>query len=220
MTPRWEPPVEPGHEEAHDWLWSELQRPEYAERANLLERLLGAIADWFDGLSMPGAGLPPLHLGIVIVVVVLVVVMLAWFVAGPVRRERGVTKAAAVVEKDDARTAERMRADAEAAARAGDWSVAVVERYRAVVRSCEERVVIDPRPGRTAQEAARDIGTRLPALAARLHLAAGLFDQVEYGSLNATAADDTALRELDDAVAEARVERHAPDTSGQEVDAP
>ncbi|MBE1876350.1 DUF4129 domain-containing protein [Myceligenerans pegani] len=214
MTPRTAPPVEPGREEAHDWLRTELQRAEYAERESLLQRLIDAVVDWFRGLEVPDAGLPGTQLAIVIVVLVLVVLAIAWFVAGPVRRERGVRRSAAVVEKDDARTAAQMRAAADAAARSGDWSAAVAERYRAVVRSCEERAVIDSRPGRTAQEAANDIGVRLPGLAARLHLAAGLFDQVEYGGLGASAPDDTALRELDDAVAAARVERKEPAAPG------
>jgi hypothetical protein len=87
-----------------------------------------------------------------------------------------------------------------------------------VVRSCEERAIIDPRPGRTAQEAANDIGARLPGLAARLHLAAGLFDEVEYGGLSVSASDDRTLRDLDDAVVAARVAHTEPVTQG--VDAP
>ncbi|GAB3172061.1 DUF4129 domain-containing protein [Myceligenerans halotolerans] len=215
-----EPPVEPGREEAHDWLRTELQRAEYAERESLLQRLVDAIAEWFQGLDVPNAGLATTQLAIVIVGVVLLVLVLAWLVAGPVRREHRIKGSAIVVEKDDARTAAQMRAAADSAARSGDWSEAVVERYRAVVRSCEERAVIDQRPGRTAQEAANDIGVRLPGLAARLHLAAGLFDQVEYGSLGASASDDTAMRGLDDAVTAARVERKEPTATAEGTGAP
>lgn len=219
MTPRMEPPVEPGREEAHDWLRNELQQAEYAERQSLLQRLVEAVTDWFRSLDVPDAGLAGTQLAIVIVVLVAVVLAVAWFVAGPVRRERRAAGSAAVVEKDDVRTAAQMRSAADAAARSGQWSVAVAERYRAVVRSCEERAVIDPRPGRTAQEAANDVGVRLPDFAARLHLAAGLFDQVEYGGQDASAADDAALRELDEAVAAARVERREAATSGAGPDA-
>ncbi|WP_246012167.1 DUF4129 domain-containing protein [Myceligenerans xiligouense] len=216
-----EPPVEPGREEAHDWLRTELQRAEYAERESLLQRLVDAVVDWFRGLDdIPVTGLPGPQLAIAIVGIVLVVLAIAWFVAGPVRRERGRKRSDAVVEKDDVRTAAQMRAAAEAAARSGDWTTAVAERYRAVVRSCEERAVIDPRPGRTAQEAANDIGGRLPGLAARLHLAAGVFDQVEYGGEDASARDDTALRELDEAVIAARVERTEPAGPGAGTGAP
>lgn len=215
MTPRTEPPVEPGREEAQDWLRTELQRAEYAEQESLLQRLVDAVREWFQSLEVPDAGLPGTQLALVIVGVVLVVLVFAWLVAGPVRRERRAKGSAPVVEKDDARDAAQMRAAADSAARSGDWAEAVVERYRAVVRSCEERAVIDRRPGRTAQEAANDIGVRLPGLAARLHLAAGLFDQVEYGGLSASASDDTAMRGLDDAVTAARVERKEPAATGE-----
>ncbi|GAA1861931.1 DUF4129 domain-containing protein [Myceligenerans crystallogenes] len=207
MTLLAEPPVAPGRDEARDWLETELQRAEYADDRSLLQQLLDAVLAWLDSLNLQGAGVPGNQLAIGIVVVVVIVLAVAWFVAGPVRRERRARQSDVVVEKDDDRTAAQMRAAADAAARGGDWSAAVVERFRAVVRSCEERAIIDPRPGRTAQEAANDAGAQLPALAARLQLGAGLFDQVEYGGLEASGADDATLRQLDDAVAAARVVR-------------
>lgn len=207
MTLVGEPPVNPGRDEARDLLWNELQQPEYAERQSLLQRLLQAIQDWFDGLDGPDLTVPATQFAIGIVVVVVIVLVIARLVAGPVRRERRIRGSAVVVEADDVRTAERMRAAADAAAGAGDWSLAVAERFRAVVRSCEDRAVIDPRPGRTAQEAANDIGAALPGLAARLHIGAGLFDQVEYGGLAASSSDDTALRQLDEEIAAARIDR-------------
>jgi hypothetical protein len=70
----------------------------------------------------------------------------------------------------------------------------------------EERVIIEPRPGRTAQEAAADAGRRLPVQAAGLRSGADLFDGVEYGDRVATAADDTDLRALDAEVTAARPE--------------
>ncbi|GAB4083740.1 hypothetical protein GCM10028784_03700 [Myceligenerans cantabricum] len=215
-----EPPVEPGREDAHDWLWTELQRAEYAERESLLARLVNAVLEWLDGLAVPDAGLPGTQLAIIILAAVLVVLAIAWFVAGPVRRERSTKGSVTVVKKDDVRTAAQMRAAADAAARSDDWPAAVAERYRAVVRSCEERAIIDPRPGRTAQEAANDAGARLPGLAARLQVGAGLFDQIEYGKVGASATDDTAMRELDDAVAAARVARRVPSSAGADGDAP
>ena len=71
-----------------------------------------------------------------------------------------------------------------------DWRVAVVERYRAVVAELEERGVIDPRPGRTADEAAADAGAVLPAVAADLGAGARLFDAVHYGNRPASADND------------------------------
>ena len=86
-----------------------------------------------------------------------------------------------VVDADDDRTAAQLRADADAAAARGDWRSAVIDRFRAVVRSLEERVVLDVRPGRTADEAAAVAGLRFPAEADALRRGARLFDDVCYG---------------------------------------
>ena len=66
----------------------------------------------------------------------------------------------------------QIRAAADAAAAAGDWALAVLERFRAIVRGLEERTVLDERAARTAHEAALAAAARLPALAAEL-VAAG-----------------------------------------------
>ena len=57
---------------------------------------------------------------------------------------------------------------------------------RAIVRSLEERALLDPRPGRTADEAAAEAGRALPAHADRLRAAARDFDDVTYGGRTAT----------------------------------
>jgi hypothetical protein len=197
-------PVVPDRDTAREWLSSELQKPEYAERESLLTRLINWVQDWLDGIEWPDASMSGPQLGIAVVVIV--VVVLAWLVAGPVRLGRERAGSAEVLDADDVRTAAKMRAAADAAAAAGDWRTAAVERFRAVVRSLEERVIIEPRPGRTAQEAAADAGERLVAQAAGLRSGADLFDGVEYGDRVATAQDDAALRALDAEVTAARPE--------------
>lgn len=197
-------PVVPDRDTAREWLTSELQRPEYAERESLLSRLISWVLDWLDGIEWPGTGMSGAQLGLLIAGVAAVVLLIAWLVAGPVQLGRARKGSAEVLETDDARTAAQMRTAADAAAASDDWRTAAAERFRAVVRSLEERVIIEPRPGRTAQEAAGDAGERLPGQAAGLRSGADLFDGVEYGDRVATAADDAALRELDAAVAAAR----------------
>ena len=59
--------------------------------------------------------------------------------------------------------------------------MAVREAFRAVVRQLEERGALDHRPGRTADEAARDAGTVFESLRLDLGQAAGTFDEVAYG---------------------------------------
>ena len=59
---------------------------------------------------------------------------------------------------------------------------------RAIVRSLEERTLLDPRPGRTADEAAAEAGRPLPRHADRLRAAARTFDDVTYGGRTADEA--------------------------------
>ncbi|HCA84735.1 MAG TPA: hypothetical protein DEQ61_04090, partial [Streptomyces sp.] len=77
-------------------------------------------------------------------------------------------------------------------------------RMRALVRSLEERALLDPRPGRTADEAAAEAGRPLPAHADRLRAAARDFDDVVYGGRHATAETYARLRELDVELQQAR----------------
>ncbi|WP_277209809.1 DUF4129 domain-containing protein [Isoptericola croceus] len=197
-----EVPVVPDRETANRWLVEELSRPEYSQDPSLLLRLLEWLSGLFDEIG--AVDLSPWRLALIVAVVVAVVVAVALFVAGPARLRRHAAKSSAVVLDDDARTAAQMRAAAEEAAARQDWPLAVLERFRAVVRGLEERVVLDERPGRTAREAAVAASTRLPALATDLHTAAGRFDGVCYGHLPAGPADDAAMRALDDQVAAAR----------------
>lgn len=199
-------PVVPDRDTAREWLAGELSKPEYAERESLLVRLINWLIERLTSIEWPSAQLSGPQVGLVVVVVVVVVLLVAWLVAGPVRLGRAVRPSGEVLDAEDTRTAAQLRAAADAAASGGDWRTAVVERFRAVVRGLEERVVIDPRPGRTAQEAAADAGARLPAQAAALRSGADLFDGVEYGDRVAGGDDDAALRALDAAVVAARPE--------------
>ncbi|WP_240643884.1 DUF4129 domain-containing protein [Antribacter gilvus] len=199
-------PVDPDRDTATQWLRRELAKPDYQDDRSLLQRAWDWFFGLFEGVRVPDIGVPPLQFTLILVGVIALVVLVAWWIAGPVRLSRVRRAGGVVLDEDDARTSAQMRAAADAAAAAGDWSSAVIERFRAVVRSLEERVIIDPRPGRTAQEAAADAGVRLPALADALRRGAGLFDDAEYGKLEATGNDDRVLRELDAAVTAARPE--------------
>ncbi|WP_233575170.1 DUF4129 domain-containing protein [Cellulomonas sp. PhB150] len=197
-------PVTPDGPTGRRWALEELSHPEYHENKSLLSRFIEWVLDRFDGLG--GVGLSGVQSALVVVGITVVVVAVAFLVAGPVRRSRRVRTSGAVLAQDDARTADQMRAAADAAARAGDFSLAVVERFRALVRGLEERLVLDERAGRTAHEASLDAGRRLPALAAELASAGALFDDVAYGGRTAGADDDERLRGLEE---RARHERPA-----------
>jgi hypothetical protein len=90
------------------------------------------------------------------------------------------------------------RATAEQYAAVGNWSAAIRHRLRAVARQLEESGVLDPVPGRTATELARDAGRALPHLAAELSRAAEAFNDVTYGERPGTESAYQMIADLDD----------------------
>ena len=111
--------------------------------------------------------------------------LIVWLVVGPLRRTRG---RGTVDEElgDLALTSADLLAAARAAADAGDWHTAVIEAYRALIRSLTEREVIDGRPGMTAFEAALAAADAIPAIARAVTADADAFDAIRYGHLTAT----------------------------------
>ena len=183
----------------------ELSREEYAaEQPGLLERglewVFRRLGELLDGISSvtPGgnAGL------------VLVLLLLALLAAVLVARVRPVRRGAApgaVFAGAAELTAAQHRDRAEQAAAEARWSDAVRERMRAIVRELEDRGVLNPAPGRTAGEVARDGGQGVPALAEDLARAARTFDEVSYGGRPGTAASYAVLVEVDAAVTNRRL---------------
>ena len=64
--------------------------------------------------------------------------------------------------------------------------------------------MLEPRPGRTADEAAAAAGAVVPECAADLRIAARVFDDIWYGARPADATHDALLRRLDDRVRASR----------------
>ncbi len=95
-------------------------------------------------------------------------------------------------------TAAQHRATAENYAAQGDWSAAIRHRLRAVARQLEETGVLEPAPGRTANELARDAGAALPHLGGELSEAATAFNDVTYGERPGTEAAYRMIAALDD----------------------
>jgi len=200
-----EPPVLPDAPTARRWAVEELADPAYHRQESLLLRALRWIGRQFEGL--PALGVDPRVAALVVVGVLALAVLIALWVVGPVRRSRR-RGSRSVRAHDDRRSAAQLRAAADAAAAAGDWSLAVAERFRAVVRDLEERAVLDERPGRTALEVVAEAGTVLPSVAADLRAAADTFDDVVYGQRPAGPPHDALLRAVDQRVRAAR--RGAP----------
>ncbi|WP_405583483.1 DUF4129 domain-containing protein [Streptomyces sp. NBC_01092] len=192
-----EPPLTIPRDPAREAARRELSKGMYHENEpSWFQRTLDAFWDWVEDLfSSASTVTPGGPLGLVVVILVIVAVLGAlWWRLGTPRRQP--TSSAALFD-DRPRSAAEHRAAAEAHAAQGHWNQAVQERMRAIVRSLEERALLDVRPGRTADEAAADAGRSLPAHSDRLRAAARDFDDVTYGGRTATQQAYERLAELD-----------------------
>lgn len=183
----------PAREAAED----ELSKPMYHENdPNLLQRAMDRLWEWIGDLfnSVAGSGVAsPVGLTVIGVIVTALAAALWWRLGSPGRA----TGRKDVLFESGPRGAAEHRADAEEHATAERWNQAVQERMRAVVRSLEERTILDPRPGRTADEAAADAGRALPDHATALRAAARAFDDVTYGGRSANRQTYLRVRDLD-----------------------
>jgi hypothetical protein len=194
-------PIDLSREEARELAREELSQPGYEREVSLPARVLEWILEQFNRLISGAAEAIPGGLGTVVLLALLAVLLVIVVVrTGPMARRRR----SDVVFTETPRTAAEYREAADAAARAGDWSAAVVERFRAVVTHLRERGVVDVRSSRTADEVALMAAARLPSTAAAFRSGARIFDQVLYGDRAASQADDDAIRDLDRTVRAAR----------------
>ncbi|ULR51108.1 DUF4129 domain-containing protein [Streptomyces deccanensis] len=192
-----EPPVTLPRDPAREAARRELSKGMYHENdPSWYERAQDAFWDWLDKVfGAASTATPGGTLGLVVIVLaVLALVGALWWRLGTPRRAPA---SSAVLFDDRPRSAAEHRAAAEAQAAQGHWNQAVQERMRAVVRSLEERALLDVRPGRTADEAASEAGAVLPAHADRLHTAARDFDDVTYGGRSAAEGTYRRLAALD-----------------------
>jgi hypothetical protein len=181
---------------AHDAAQRELSKPIYP-KPSLLDR----VTDWLDDMlfrllteasSVPGGWFTLTVLLLLVVVAVVVAVRLAM---RTMRTNRG--RDAALFGAHELTSAEH-RATAEQLAAQGNWSAAIRHRLRAVARHLEETGVLQPIPGRTATELARDAGAALPDLTGEMRGAAEAFNDVTYGERPGTEAGYRMIADLDD----------------------
>lgn len=194
-----EPPVRPGAGEARRWAEEELAKREYRDAApSWLGTLWRNFLDWLqslDGSQGDAAPVPSPAIALVIAAIIAAAIILA----RPRLHARS-RQARDVFEREPTLGATDYRARAEAAAAAGKWGDAVVDRFRAVVRSAEDRAILDPQPGRTADEAARALSVPFNSQSGRLARAAATFDGVRYGNRAADSGDYRQMVELDTAL--------------------
>ncbi|WP_405144890.1 DUF4129 domain-containing protein [Sphaerisporangium sp. NBC_01403] len=202
-----------GRDEARRRAVEELVRPEY-QQESLIDRLFRTVEEFLDGLldSAPG-GVPGgvFALVIVLLLVAALVLLIAWQAKRATRSRRA---AADGLFGTRERTADEHRAEAERLAGESRWAEAIRERLRAIARDLEHRAIVAPQPGRTADELADAAGRELPAFAARLAVAARLFDDVTYGEAPGTAEGCQAMSELDRDLRAARPAAVTPAAAG------
>ncbi|MGW6793275.1 DUF4129 domain-containing protein [Streptomyces chartreusis] len=192
-----EPPLTTPRDPAREAARRELSKGMYHENdPSWFQRALDSFWDWVEDLFNSASTVTPGGpLGLVVVILVVVAVIGAlWWRLGTPRRQ---PSSSAALFDDRPRSAAEHRAAAEAHAAQGHWNQAVQERMRAIVRSLEERALLDVRPGRTADEAAAEAGRSLPAHTDRLRAAARDFDDVTYGGRTATQQAYRRIAELD-----------------------
>jgi hypothetical protein len=209
--PRLEPPLDPDAPEARRWLLDELAKPEYrAAEPTAFDLAAQAVRDWLVSLFSGAGGLPLPALWLVLVVVAVVLVGVALLVFGLPRLRRRADTPVPLFDDGDVRDAVTLRRAAEAAARAGDWPLAIEERFRALVRGLLERGLVRVHPGTTAHGMADAAAGAFPAAADRLESAAADFDGVRYLARAGSEAAYRRVAELDGELAASR-----PDASDE-----
>ena len=210
-----------GRDEARRAAERELSKDIYHQNEpGPVTRAFYAVIDWIDRFldrvasAAPGGSLGPL----VLLAIVLVVAAIVLWRTGPIRRGARTLPPHVELSGDVGAGEHRRRADEHAAA--GRFAEAVRERMRAIVRELETRGVLEPRPGRTADEVARDAGAAVPAIAGDLRAAAEIFDEVWYGGRPATTQSEALMRQADDRVRRAPMvvaAGNAPVVAGYQV---
>jgi len=202
-------PVVPDAPEARDLVIEELSKPEYAAaKPTLFDLVSQEFFAWLARLFQPGDSVPLDWLPVAIlglVIAGLVVALLIWGVPRLNRRSR---PAPGLFGDDDRRTATELRAAAARAAGAGDWTLAVLEQFRAVARGLAERTIVLVSPGTTAHDFAGRAGSAFPAAADELAWAADGFDRVRYLAEEGSSDQYERLRALD-----GRLQKQAPASS-------
>ncbi|AKK29755.1 DUF4129 domain-containing protein [Mycobacterium sp. EPa45] len=192
------PAIDIDRDAAHDAAQRELAKPIYPK-----ESLTDRLGEWLQellyrviakGSSIPGGWLTIAVLAIVVLVAFIVAVRIA---RGTMRTSRGGD--AGLFGARELSAAEH-RATAESYAAQANWSAAIRHRLRAVGRHLEENGLLNPVPGRTANELAGDAGELLPAFGGELRQAATVFNDVTYGEQPGTESDYRLVAHLDEAL--------------------
>jgi hypothetical protein len=149
-------------------------------------RILDFLSRLFQRVLSPARGIPGGWWALAVLsalAVLLIAGVLLW--TGPVARSRRAAPRPGL--QTGTRSARDHYLAAQRLAQAGEYGSATLECVRAIAAELEEREVLPPRPGRTADEFAAEAGQALPAEAGDLRAAAAAFDDICYGERPGTA---------------------------------
>ena len=173
-------PVDPDAEQARQWIIAELSKPAYqAAQPTWFDRLSSAFWNWLTSLNFGDTGTNGVIL-LIAVVIVAAAVVAAFLLFGAPRLNRRSAMTGALFGEDDDRSANAIRAAADAAADRQEWTLAIEELFRSIARGLAERTVVTTSPGTTARDFAARAGIPFPPYADRLASAARVFDGVRY----------------------------------------
>ncbi len=181
MTPLvYEPPLTPGRDDAQRLLDAELRNPEYQQSEGLIERIMRWITEWFESFSASDGQTR----WFLIIIVALLAVLIGYAIFRITQRRRiSHTHSSQLVGLLVDTSAEEYARLAQEAAAHGRWHDAVLARFRQLVKTAEDNVIIHPDTSRTAHEAAQAIAAQLPSITDALTHAADTFDTVAYGDI-------------------------------------
>ena len=190
------PAIDVDRDTAHHAAQRELDKPIYP-KGSIPQR----IQEWFheflyrvveQGASLPGGWFTA---GVLLTLLIVAIVVAVRVVRRTIR-----TRHDGDYQLFDAGqlSAAQHRAIAERCASEGNWTAAIRHRLRAVARALEESGTLDPAPGRTANELARDAAEHLPQLGPELVTAANAFNDVTYGENPGTPEAYQMIAALDD----------------------
>jgi hypothetical protein len=181
----------------------ELAKREYhRDDESFAARIANWVIDRLDDLTHHVGSTSGFVTLLVVIALLLGLALLIWR-AGPLRRSSGPMRARGDLLRPDIGTDHRLLA--ERFSRDGEWALAVREWLRAAVETIETRGVLDPRPGRTGAEVAREAGALMPSAETALSTASRAFDEIWFAGRAATEADAAAARSAADAVRVARI---------------
>lgn len=189
-------PATPEADEARRAAEAELSRAVYADSPNILERIWRWIEERLAGASLDVEAPSWLSLLIAALLLAAIIALLILLLRRVTLPRRGAPQDPAMF--DDERDSTELSRSADAAADQGDFATALIERFRSIIRSLDEKGIIEEYPGMTAAESVALASWALGGqeIVSRLGQAAELFDAVRYGRVASTREQDEWMRGL------------------------